>query len=397
MLPEQDLHPDLKTALLKHRKLGLYSYAPPQTREMLELTHNNAVLRTLRSPDPIRLRSESALIKYFSSSATLDQTAKVIGVGRETVRKGLFSALATRHSFLDLKNQELYPLEEINNLHHKYLPPEHHLLITDNMGSKIMLELLNGANFNQISSLLNLDPEDLAKRLRLLRSLNIEVPAIPHSAIENSWVLKNLHDETKTDRDIQFYLNRVTHGIYDLDRLSGNRVLSPITPVAQEMGYHVFGRNAKEFIKVVGVKVPLSREFETGVQNGIPKRYRFAITWHRNRVEEAIKEAESLDQYLKPLVDQISGVPLSDKELPTSYQIMEGKGILRVGTVLLEELNIRPESADYRKVREAIYNNGYSGNTFFYKRMFMVTENSRHSLKEYAQKVLGIVPEITAE
>ena len=397
MLPEQNLHPNLKTALLKQNKLGLYSYAPSQTRDILELTHNNGVHRALSSLDPIDLRSESALIKYFSSPATLDQTAKVIGVGRETTRKGLFSALATRHSFLDLKNQELYPLEEINNLHHKYLPPEHHLLITDNMGSKIMLELLNGTNFNQMSSLLNLDPENLAKRLRLLRGLDIEVPVIPHSAIENSWVLENLHDETKTDKDIQFYLNRVTHGIYNLDRLSGNRVLLPITPVAQEMGYHVFGRNAKEFIKVVGAKVPVSPEFETGMQKGVAKRYRFGVIWQRDRIEEAITKAKNLDQYLKPLVDQISGSPLPNKELPTTYQIMESKGILRVGAVLLEELNIRPESAAYRKVREAIYNNGYSGNTFFYNKMFMVAEDSRHSLKEYAQKVLGIEPKITAQ
>lgn len=396
MIIEQEMHPKLTAALKAHGKLGLYAYAPSPTKEVLELTHNSSVHGVLSMGTPVQLRSEEALITYFSNPFTMNQTAELLGSGRETIRKGLVTALTTRHLQLDSVYQSFYPLADIVHVHHKYLPPEHSLLIAGNIGTRIIELIEKGADFDQIQYLLNLDSKNLTKSLRMMRTFGIDVPPIPHSAIENSWVLENLHSESMTDKDVQFYLNRVTHGIYDLDRLSGDRVLLPITPTAKEMGYHISGKNAKEFIEVVLAKVPISPEFETGIQNGIPKRYRFGVTWHEDRVKEAIKEAKKLDQYLKSKVEQKSGTPLIDSELPTTYQIIKNKGVLRVGTVLLE-IGIRPESADYRVVREAITHNGFQGNTYLYKNMFMVAEDSRHNLQEYAKRVLGIVPAITAQ
>ena len=282
------------------------------------------------------------------------------------------------------------------NFHHKYLPPEHRLLIADNMGGRLIEAVEEGANFTQILSLLNLKPQFLVPRLRLLHTLGIDIPKIPNSPIENQLIVDGLRDQTKTDTEVQFFLNQVTQRIYILNLQSEELFLIAITNVAREMGYHVYGRNAREFIETVTAKVPVSPEFQTGIQNGSAKRYRFAVTWHKDRVKEAIRTNQELNKYLDLVVRQTSGEPLPTKESPSSYQIVREKGFIRVGKVLLE-IGIRPGSNGNKRVRQTLLQNGYPDPSYLYQDILVIPENSRHSLQEYAIQLLANEPETPAK
>lgn len=298
MIIEQDIDPKLKSALLTHGKLGRYSYAPPLSRSMLELSHSLATFQALSLEDPVKIRGEKALITYYSSPYTLTQTAETLGYTRETIRKGIRASLATRHFYLAPIHQQLYPLNQLLAIEHKYLPTEHKLLIVGNMGGRMIEAIENGADFDQMASLLSLPHHSLIKRLRLLRQLDIKIPRIPNSLIENQLVVKELQDQSKNDEEVQEALDQVTHGLYDLNRLAPEPFLIAITNVARDLGYQVYGRNSNQFIEVVKLKVPISPEFVTGTQNGYTHRYRFAVAWHEDRIKKVIKEEESLAKYL---------------------------------------------------------------------------------------------------
>ena len=388
MITEQEIHPKLQEALVAAGRLGRYTYAPPETREMLELTHNFAVYRVLISNDPLQLRGEKALITYFSTPSTIKQTAEIFRFSRETIRKGIQASLITRHQYLNPDDQSIYPLSEMLAFHHNYLPPEHRLLIANNMGSRIIDIIETGANFDQLLSSLKIGRSPLKARLRLLRTLGIDIPKIPNSPIEHQLVVANLRDQTKTDKEVQFFLNQVTQGIYHLNLEAEEPFLIAISNVAMEMGYHVYGRNAKEFIETAKAKVPVSPEFQTGIQKGSTKRYRFAVAWHKDRVKEAIQTNEEFDKYLDPIVEQISGELLPPRELPSSYQIINKRGFVRVGKVLLE-IGIRPGSNNYKRVRQALSQNGYPDPSYLYQGILVIPENSRHSLQEFAKQILG--------
>lgn len=106
---EEDLHPRLESALKTQGKLGLYSYAPPLTRDMLELTHNSALYRALSANDPFQIRSEKALVIYFSTPASMAKVAGTLNFSRETIRLGIQEAITNRHLRLNPRLPKAIP------------------------------------------------------------------------------------------------------------------------------------------------------------------------------------------------------------------------------------------------------------------------------------------------
>lgn len=341
-IQDPPLHPKL-AAILPPSEGNPYIFAREPIRSFLptalqeeahlEIPGNITMGRWVRCP--------AIVDTYYQTPLDTRQIGTKYSLSHQTVSLDIKAFIKGLHYHASLQTQNDFPLADLQHNLAKGKPPlEYQLLIQGGAGNRLIEMLEADKTKDQIRQELQMPPNQLNRRLRLLRALamkasvDLSVP-IQLSHQEILQLINDLKDQTRTDPQVQIALNLVSKMVLEIGQplKKADKFLTSLVNLARQVGYHVYWRNIPLFVAAIRkAKIPMTDLPINKPEEGQKPthNHHLIVTWHENRTIEAWSKESLLQTFLQHPVMVVCGPRVKP---PSTWEIGQRKGVVAVAPI----------------------------------------------------------------